>query len=84
MVVLQQQIQKRHGPIMNLKMCKGHFAEATEMAQDMDTLEDYGVEGAPDGEPEVVRRWFSACFQRSRATAASRARFCRTGLVGGR
>lgn len=53
---VQQQIQKRHGPITDLKICKGHFSEANEMLHDMDTLQDYGIEGAAEGEPEMVRR----------------------------
>ncbi|GLE05026.1 hypothetical protein PINS_up014010 [Pythium insidiosum] len=40
---------------MHLKICKGHFAEANEMQQDMATLIDYGIDGAPENEPEVVR-----------------------------
>lgn len=50
----QQQIQKHHGPISDLKICKGHFSEANEMLNDMDTLQDYGIEGAPESEPETV------------------------------
>ncbi|KAG7393313.1 hypothetical protein PHYBOEH_006122 [Phytophthora boehmeriae] len=51
---VKQQIQKQHGPILDLKICKGHFSEANEMLQDMNTLAEFGIEGAPEGEPEVV------------------------------
>ncbi|KAF4042403.1 hypothetical protein GN244_ATG05296 [Phytophthora infestans] len=51
---VKQQIQKQHGPITELKICKGHFAEANELRHDMMTLAEYGVEGAPEGDPEVV------------------------------
>ncbi|GMG14621.1 unnamed protein product [Phytophthora fragariaefolia] len=50
-----QQIQKQHGPITDLKICKGHFSEANELRHDMMTLADFGIEGAPEDEPEVVR-----------------------------
>ncbi|KAF1318192.1 hypothetical protein FI667_g14180, partial [Globisporangium splendens] len=45
---------RRHGPIADLKICKGHFSEANEMTSDMDTQQDYGIEGAPEEEPEVL------------------------------
>ncbi|DBA04281.1 TPA: hypothetical protein N0F65_002043 [Lagenidium giganteum] len=51
---IKQQIQKRHGPITDLKICKGHFSEANEMRHDMDTLADYGIEGAPENEVEAI------------------------------
>ncbi|KAG1706855.1 hypothetical protein DVH05_027706 [Phytophthora capsici] len=51
---LKQQIQKQHGPIMDLKICKGYFSESTELKNDMMTLAEFGVEGAAEGEPEVV------------------------------
>jgi hypothetical protein len=51
----QQQIRQRHGPIMELKLCKDHFSEANELLNDLDTLEAYGITGAPENEPEVVR-----------------------------
>ncbi|RLN48169.1 hypothetical protein BBJ29_000292 [Phytophthora kernoviae] len=51
---MRQQIQKQHGPISDLKICKGHFSEANELLQDMNTLAEFGIEGAPEGEPEVV------------------------------
>ncbi|GAB9464732.1 hypothetical protein Gpo141_00002158 [Globisporangium polare] len=47
-------IKKRHGPISDLKICKGHFSEANEMLNDMDTLQDYGIEGAPEIERETI------------------------------
>ncbi|KAE8913570.1 hypothetical protein PF005_g3852 [Phytophthora fragariae] len=51
---IKQQIQKQHGPITDLKICKGHFSEANEMRHDMMTLAEFGIEGAPEGNPEVV------------------------------
>ncbi|KAG7388144.1 hypothetical protein PHYPSEUDO_013104 [Phytophthora pseudosyringae] len=51
---IKQQIQKQHGPIMDLKICKGHFSEANELRHDIMTLAEYGIEGAAEGEPEVV------------------------------
>ncbi|ETL87635.1 hypothetical protein L917_13210 [Phytophthora nicotianae] len=51
---IKQQIQMQHGPIMDLKICRGHFSEANELRHDMMTLAEYGIEGAPEGEPEVV------------------------------
>ncbi|KUF76647.1 hypothetical protein AM587_10000448 [Phytophthora nicotianae] len=51
---MRQQIQMQHGPIMDLKICRGHFSEANELRHDMMTLAEYGIEGAPEGEPEVV------------------------------
>jgi hypothetical protein len=40
---------------MDLTICKGHFAEANEMRHDMESLADYGIEGAPEDEvPEAV------------------------------
>ncbi|KAG3110906.1 hypothetical protein PI124_g6867 [Phytophthora idaei] len=51
---IKQQIQKQHGPIMDLKICKGHFSEANELRHDMMTLAEYGIEGAAEGEPEVM------------------------------
>ncbi|KAK1939966.1 hypothetical protein P3T76_008289 [Phytophthora citrophthora] len=53
-VWVQQQIQKQHGPIMDLKICKGYFSESTELKNDMLTLAEYGIDGAAEGEPEVV------------------------------
>lgn len=41
---------------MELKLCKDHFSEANELLSDLDTLEAYGIVGAPESEPEVVRR----------------------------
>ncbi|POM65909.1 Expressed Hypothetical protein [Phytophthora palmivora] len=51
---IKQQIQKQHGPVTDLKICKGHFSEANELKQDMMTLAEYGIEGAPEGEPDMV------------------------------
>ncbi|EGZ09621.1 hypothetical protein PHYSODRAFT_305099 [Phytophthora sojae] len=51
---IKQQIQKQHGPITDLKICKGHFSEANELRHDMMTLAEFGIEGAPEGEPEAV------------------------------
>ncbi|KAL3672661.1 hypothetical protein V7S43_001956 [Phytophthora oleae] len=51
---IKQQIQKQHGPIMDLKICKGYFSESNELKNDMTTLAEYGVEGAAEAEPEVV------------------------------
>ncbi|KAH7467311.1 hypothetical protein PRIC1_011361 [Phytophthora ramorum] len=51
---IKQQIQKQHGPITDLKICKGHFSEANELRHDMMSLAEYGIEGAPQGEPEAV------------------------------
>lgn len=51
----QQQIRQRHGPVEELKLCKDHFSEANELLNDLETLEGYGINGAPENEPEAVR-----------------------------
>ncbi|CEG41574.1 uncharacterized protein PHALS_11911 [Plasmopara halstedii] len=51
---IKQRIQKQHGPILDLKICKEHYSEANELRDDMMTLAEYGITGAADGEPEVV------------------------------
>lgn len=51
---IKQRIQKQHGPIVDLKICKEHFSEANELRDDMMTLAEYGIKGAAEGEPEVI------------------------------
>ncbi|EQC27419.1 hypothetical protein SDRG_14745 [Saprolegnia diclina VS20] len=51
---VKNEIEKRHGPITSLKICKDHFAEANELTDEMLTLHEYGIDGAPAFEKEVV------------------------------
>ncbi|KAF0719967.1 Aste57867_661 [Aphanomyces stellatus] len=51
---IKQEIEKRHGPITNLKICKDHFAESNELTDDMLSLHDYGIDGGPQHDKEVV------------------------------
>ena len=53
--VLKDEIRNRHGQITDLKICRGYFAEKNELRDDMSTLQDYGIEGVPENEPEAVR-----------------------------
>lgn len=53
--VIKNEIQRRHGRISDLKICRGYFAEKNELRDDMSTLQDYGIEGVPENEPEAVR-----------------------------
>ncbi|CAM9307782.1 unnamed protein product [Heterosigma akashiwo] len=49
---IKNYLKERHGRIEELIICKDSFSEANEMADEMKTLEDYGVKGAPeDHEP---------------------------------
>nr|CCA23252.1 expressed unknown protein putative [Albugo laibachii Nc14] len=52
--VLKDEIRSRHGQITDLKICRGYFAEKNELRDDMSTLQDYGIEGVPENEPEAV------------------------------
>ena len=45
---IKQHLVKRHGRIKDLVICKESFTSANELTDDMKTLEDYGVIGAPD------------------------------------
>ncbi|KAH9100710.1 hypothetical protein Ae201684P_006904 [Aphanomyces euteiches] len=51
---IKAEIEKRHGPITNLKICKDHFAEGNELTDDMLTLHDYGIDGSLPHDKEVV------------------------------
>ncbi|OQR82177.1 hypothetical protein THRCLA_23233 [Thraustotheca clavata] len=51
---LKNELEKRHGQVTNLKICKDHFAEANELTDDMMTLREYGIDGAPSFEKEIV------------------------------
>ncbi|KAJ1457431.1 hypothetical protein M885DRAFT_514970 [Pelagophyceae sp. CCMP2097] len=48
----------RHGRIKDLVVCHGSFAEKNEMHDDMQTLADYGLDGAPEGEEASVVQIF--------------------------
>lgn len=52
---VQNLLLERHGRVADLTLCKGSFTESNELADDMRTLEEYGIEGAPRGtEPPVI------------------------------
>ncbi|OQR87183.1 hypothetical protein ACHHYP_09416 [Achlya hypogyna] len=51
---VKNELEKRHGPITNLKICKDHFAEGNELTDEMMSLHEYGIDGAPEYEKEVV------------------------------
>lgn len=44
---LKQQLAERHGRIRDLVICKHAFAAVNEMTDDMKTLDEYGISGAP-------------------------------------
>mmetsp|Transcript_21090 Transcript_21090/g.47575 ORF Transcript_21090/g.47575 Transcript_21090/m.47575 type:complete len:162 (+) Transcript_21090:113-598(+) len=49
---LKDRIKAKHGAVTDLKICRGSFAETNELTEDSLTLEEYGFEGALDGQPE--------------------------------
>lgn len=52
-------LAERHGRIKDLVICKDSFAEKNEMREDMRTLADYGIFGAPeDKEPVSVQIYY--------------------------
>ncbi|CAM9386214.1 unnamed protein product [Phaeothamnion confervicola] len=51
---LKDKLRERHGRVEDLRICHSHYAEANEMADDQQTLADYGIEGAPRGAAPVV------------------------------
>ncbi|CAK4624192.1 unnamed protein product [Aphanomyces euteiches] len=59
---MRAEIENRHGPITNLKICKDHFAEGNELTDDMLTLHDYGIDGSLPHDKEVVSRFFPEQF----------------------
>jgi len=36
-------------------VCKEHYTEGNEMRDEMLTLQEYGIDGAPEGAKEIVR-----------------------------
>ena len=52
---VKQKLCERHGRIRDLVLCKHSYAEKNELTDDMKTLKEYGILGAPKrSEPEVV------------------------------
>ncbi|CAM9187274.1 unnamed protein product [Discosporangium mesarthrocarpum] len=51
---IKKMLMERHGRITDLVLCKGSFTEANELSDEMLTLEDYGVQGAPKDMPPVT------------------------------
>merc|ERR1719231_579746 len=45
---IKQKLVQRHGRIKDLVICKDSFTAKNELDDDMKTLEEYGVTGAPD------------------------------------
>jgi len=43
-------LQDRHGDLGELRMCLGAFSDANELTDEMATLKDHGVVGAPLGQ----------------------------------
>uniref|UniRef100_A0A7S2WAM6 Ubiquitin-like domain-containing protein n=1 Tax=Rhizochromulina marina TaxID=1034831 RepID=A0A7S2WAM6_9STRA len=50
---IKDEIQRRHGLVKNLVLCKGVFSEVNELKDDMATLEDLGFPGAMEDEKPV-------------------------------
>ncbi|KAJ8601476.1 hypothetical protein CTAYLR_005700 [Chrysophaeum taylorii] len=50
---IKQRLVERHGRIRDLVVCHTAFAQANEMSDDVKTLQDYGIRGAPHTEPPV-------------------------------
>jgi len=52
-------LSERHGRIKDLVICKDSFAEKNELREDMKTLADYGIFGAPeDKDPVSVQMYY--------------------------
>lgn len=48
---IKHKLEERHGRLKDLIICKDAYAEANEMTEDMKTLADYGIVGAPESAP---------------------------------
>jgi len=46
---VKKKLEERHGRIRDLVVCMSSYAEKNEMTDDVKTLDDYGIKGAPDG-----------------------------------
>lgn len=51
-------LTERHGNMSELKVCKGIFAEETEMTDEFKPLGDYGFVGAYEGEAPAIYEIF--------------------------
>mmetsp|Transcript_973 Transcript_973/g.1221 ORF Transcript_973/g.1221 Transcript_973/m.1221 type:complete len:148 (+) Transcript_973:20-463(+) len=52
---IKNMLKEKHGRIEDLIICKDSFNEANEMADEMKTLAEYGINGAPeDVEPHIT------------------------------
>ena len=53
---IKNKLADHHGRIENLQICKHSFKDCNEMNDEMKTLEDYGIKGAPKDaiEPSIV------------------------------
>lgn len=56
---IKNRLVERHGRITELRVCKDQFNERNEMSDDMMTLAEYGIQGAPkDAEPMVYQIYY--------------------------
>ena len=60
---IKHNLVKRHGRIKDLVICKGSFTSANELSDDMKTLEDYGVTGAPDDPDKKLHKTMKLYYE---------------------
>lgn len=47
LIVIKSILKKRHGPIVDLVLCKGECQQRNELHGDMKTLREFGIKGGP-------------------------------------